>query len=83
MDESVHRKINTRRAQMSTQTCTDHGEDVVVYQANVPRLQQCPLCVAENQVRGLESTIDSLQDDIKDLESECADLKDEISSLKG
>jgi len=50
---------------MSTQVCTKHAMQddvvVVVYQANVPHLQQCPLCAAIKER-------DELKEKVRDLE---------------
>ena len=74
---------------MSTQVCQEHGETVVVYQANVPRLQPCPFCAAElevqnlgDQVESANSEIDGLQGDIKDFKSTISDLEDQINRLE-
>ena len=47
---------------MSNQTCTEHGNTVVVYQGDY-RSSRCPLCAAETE-------LDDLKQKIEDLEAE-------------
>lgn len=61
---------------MSTQACTNHTIDytmqddvvAVVYQANVPRLQPCPLCMVIKERNELNARVEQLEHDLEEAE---------------
>ena len=59
---------------MSMETCTEHDDTVVVYDAHGQRYDRCPLCKAEEKIGEHETTIEERDDRIKDLEGEVKDL---------
>jgi len=59
---------------VSLQTCTRHGEAVVVY--NGTRDTDCPLCAADENV-------DDLKKQIEDITSERDSLQDQVEAIEG
>jgi cell division protein FtsB len=61
---------------MSTQTCTEHGEDVVVFQG--VRNSLCPLCEANTTIEDLKQKVEDLEGERDSLDSEIASLKEDL-----
>lgn len=59
---------------MSTYTCTEHGETVVVYQGGGYQ-PPCPLCEAEGKV-------EDLTEELEDVRGERDSYKDEVDSIQ-
>jgi hypothetical protein len=62
---------------MSTQTCTEHGEDVVVYQG--VRFTPCPLCAAASRIGDLEAQVERLDEEVNGLGSDLCDAQHELA----
>jgi uncharacterized coiled-coil DUF342 family protein len=66
---------------MRNYVCEQHGEDVVVYQAQYPRTE-CPLCAACKKIDELESEAEKLEDKLENFSAEIVDLRFEARATQ-